>query len=128
MFATSPGCSATTARVTSRASSPNGSTTAGWGTSQDAPHHPQTQDKIERWHQTLKNRILFEHYYLPGDLDARIEAFIDHYNHRRYYESLSNVAPADTCFGRDKAILGGRARSKRIDIEHRRLQHHKLAA
>ena len=23
-----------------------------------APMHPQTQGKIERWHQTLKNRIL----------------------------------------------------------------------
>ena len=26
-----------------------------------APYHPQTQGKIERWHQTLKNRILLEH-------------------------------------------------------------------
>ncbi len=25
-----------------------------------APCHPQTQGKIERWHQTLKNRILLE--------------------------------------------------------------------
>jgi transposase InsO family protein len=36
-----------------------------------APYHPQTQGKIERWHQTLKNRILLEHYYLPGDLEPR---------------------------------------------------------
>ena len=35
-----------------------------------APYHPQTQGKIERWHQTLKNRILLENYYLPGDLEA----------------------------------------------------------
>ena len=34
-----------------------------------APYHPQTQGKIERWHQTLKNRILLENYYLPGDLE-----------------------------------------------------------
>jgi transposase InsO family protein len=27
-----------------------------------APCHPQTHGRIERWHQTLKNRILFEHY------------------------------------------------------------------
>ncbi len=37
-----------------------------------APYHPQTQGKIERWHQTLKNRILLENYYLPGDLKAQI--------------------------------------------------------
>ena len=36
-----------------------------------APYHPQTQGKIERWHQTLKNRILLENYYLPGDLEAQ---------------------------------------------------------
>ena len=28
-----------------------------------APYHPQTQGKIERWHQTLKNRILLDNYY-----------------------------------------------------------------
>lgn len=33
-----------------------------------APNHPQTQGKIERWHQTLKNRILLENYYLEGEL------------------------------------------------------------
>ena len=35
-----------------------------------APYHLMTQGKIERWHQTLKNRILLENYYLPGDLEA----------------------------------------------------------
>jgi putative transposase len=43
-----------------------------------APYHPMTQGKIERWHQTLKNRILLENYYLPGDLEAQIEAFVAH--------------------------------------------------
>jgi len=37
-----------------------------------APYHPQTQGKIERWHQTLKNRILLDNYYLPGDLERKI--------------------------------------------------------
>ncbi len=27
-----------------------------------APYHPQTQGKIERWHQTTKNRILLENH------------------------------------------------------------------
>ena len=39
-----------------------------------APCHPQTQGKIERWHQTLKNRILLENYYFPGDLEAKVSA------------------------------------------------------
>jgi transposase InsO family protein len=31
-----------------------------------APCHPQTQGKIERWHQTLKNRILLETIIYPA--------------------------------------------------------------
>jgi len=46
--------------------------------SRGAPYHPQTQGKIERWHQILKNRILLENYFLPGDLEAQIEAFVYH--------------------------------------------------
>ena len=31
-----------------------------------ALYHPQTHGKIERWHQTLKNRILLDNYFSPG--------------------------------------------------------------
>ena len=93
-----------------------------------APYHPQTQGKIERWHQTLKNRILLENYYLPGDLEAQVDAFIEHYNHRRYHESLGNLTPADVYFGRGQTILLKRERIKRKTIACRRLQHHKDAA
>ena len=92
------------------------------------PGHPQTQGKIERWHQTLKNRILLENYFLPGDLEAKIEAFVEHYNHRRYHESLNNVTPADAYFSRAPAIIQQRERIKRKTIEHRRLLHRKRAA
>lgn len=93
-----------------------------------APYHPQTQGKIERWHQTLKNRILLENYYLPGDLPQQIDAFVEHYNHRRYHESLQNLTPADVYFGRGEAILKQRERIKRATIETRRLLHRKSAA
>ena len=93
-----------------------------------APFHPQTQGKIERWHQTLKNRVLLENYFLPGDLENQIEAFVEHYNHQRYHESLDNVTPADAYFGRAEAIIKQRERIKRKTIQQRRLQHRKLAA
>ena len=93
-----------------------------------APFHPQTQGKAERWHQTLKNRVLLENYFLPGDLHQQIEAFVEHYNHCRYHESLDNVTPADAYFGRAAAIIERRERIKRKTLEHRRLQHRTLAA
>ncbi|NQY62084.1 IS3 family transposase [Cognatishimia sp.] len=96
--------------------------------SRGAPYHPQTQGKIERWHQTLKNRILLENYFLPGDLEAQIEAFVDYYNHQRFHESINNVTPADVYFGRDKAILKQRERIKQNTLEARRLHHRKQAA
>ncbi|WP_082020202.1 IS3 family transposase, partial [Leisingera sp. ANG-S] len=93
-----------------------------------APYHPQTQGKIERWHQTLKNRILLENYFLPGDLRQKIDAFVEHYNHRRYHESLQNLTPADVYFGRGQTILKQRERIKRKTIETRRLLHRRSAA
>ncbi|WP_408885677.1 IS3 family transposase [Kozakia baliensis] len=93
-----------------------------------APNHPQTQGKIERWHQTLKNRVLLEHYYLPGNLEQQIEAFVENYNHRRYHESLNNLTPADVWLGRGQAILLERERIKRDTIQKRRLLHQQRAA
>ncbi|UWQ23989.1 IS3 family transposase [Leisingera aquaemixtae] len=110
------GCSSATVRHKPRLLSDNGSSCisgdlADWLEDQGmdhvrgAPNHPQTQGKIERWHQTLKNRILLENYYLPGALEEAIRAFVDHYNYRRYHESLGNLTPADVYFGRSDAIL-----------------------
>ena len=93
-----------------------------------APYHPQTQGKIERWHQTLKSRILLENYFLPGDLKRQIENFVEHYNHKRYHEALNNVTPADVYFGRAQSILKRRERIKKTTIEHRRLQYRKAVA
>ena len=93
-----------------------------------APFHPQTQGKIERWHQTMKNRVLLENYYLPGDLERQIRAFVEYYNNQRYHESLGNVTPADVYFGREKSIIRERERIKKLTIQSRRLQHQKQAA
>jgi len=93
-----------------------------------APYHPQTQGKIERWHQTLKNRILLENYFLPGDLEAQIDAFVAHYNHRRYHESLNNLTPADVYTGQGQTILLEREKIKRSTMKLRRLQHAQSAA
>lgn len=55
---------------------------------------PRAQGKIERRHQTLKNRILLENRYLPRALDGAVGEFVDHYCRRRFHESIGDVAPA----------------------------------
>jgi len=100
---------------------------AGSGHVRGAPYHPQTQGKIERWHQTLKNRILLDNYYLPGHLEHEIGQFIQYYNHERYHESI-NTPPADVYFGRGSAILEKKEKGKLETLKQRRLQHQMQAA
>ena len=71
-----------------------------------------TQGKIERWHRTLKNRLPGNHY-LPGDLEQQIDAFVEHYNHRRYQESLNNLTPASVYTRTGQAITSDNASSAR---------------
>ena len=68
-----------------------------------------------------------ENYYLPGDLEMQIVAFINHYNHRRYHES-QDLTPADVYFARGEAILLERARIKRQTIAQKHLLHRMIAA
>jgi putative transposase len=84
------------------------------------PYHPQTQGKIERWHRSLKNQILLENYYLPGELEERIRRFVDYYNYERYHESLNNLTPADVYYGRGQAILDKREKIKQQTLAMRR--------
>ena len=83
---------------------------------------------LERWHQTLKNRILLENYYLPGDLEQKIADFISHYNHLRYHESIANLTPADVYFGRGQTILLEREKIKHLTLKTGRLHHRRQAA
>ena len=92
------------------------------------PYHPMTQGKIERYHRSMKNQILLENYYLPGQLEQRLAEFVDYYNLRRYHESLNNLTSADVYFGRGQTILTRRENIKLKTIELRRRLHHASAA
>jgi putative transposase len=70
-----------------------------------APHHPQTNGKIERFHETLKARMNLLVYTSPDELRWTMQQFIAYYNHRRYHEAIGNVTPADGYYGRRKEIL-----------------------
>jgi len=84
------------------------------------PYHPQTQGKIERYHRSMKNIILLDNYYAPGELEARIAEWVQYYNARRAHESLGNVTPDDKYFGRAEEIIRHRAEIKERTMRQRR--------
>ena len=88
------------------------------------PYHPQTQGKIERWHRSMKNQILLNNYYLPGELREHLQRFITYYNHERYHESLDNLTPADVYYGRGQEILDHRETIKLNTLAMRRKMHY----
>jgi len=91
---------------------------------QGRPYHPMTQGKIERWHRSMKNQILLENYYLPGELEGRICQFVDYYYHERYHESLDNLTPADVFYGRGHSTLDKREQIKLNTLAMRKQMHY----
>ncbi len=83
------------------------------------------QAKIECWQRSMKNQVLLENYYLPGDLKARIGEFVDYYNTRRYHESLNNLTPEDVYTGRGQTVLNRRRRIKHKTLAERRRLYYK---
>ena len=69
------------------------------------PFHPQTNGKLERYHQTLKRDVNQGPYELPPDLEAAIVAFVSYYNYRRYHKALGNVTPSDVIKARRQETL-----------------------
>lgn len=86
-----------------------------------SPYHPQTNGKIERFHESIKGRLNLLVYESPEALKAAMADFIDFYNHRRYHEGLGNVTPADVYFGRRDEILRRREAIKQETFVRRRV-------
>lgn len=85
--------------------------------------HPQTQGKIERYHRTMKNRILPDNYYSPEELERALEEFVDYYNNQRLHESINNLTPAHVYFNRGEKILKLREKIKQKTLLQRRTNH-----
>jgi transposase InsO family protein len=85
-----------------------------------APLHPMTQGKIERYHRSMKNLLLLEHYYSPEELTTRIAEWVEYYNCSRYHESLDNLIPVDVFKGKKQEKLKEREIVKKQSIEKRR--------
>ncbi|MEZ4667885.1 MAG: DDE-type integrase/transposase/recombinase [Anaerolineae bacterium] len=86
----------------------------------DAPYHPQTPSKIERYHHSMKSIVNLENFYFPWELQHTIASFVDYYNHHRHYESLGNVTPADMYLGRAQVVQTRGERIKQQTLLARR--------
>jgi len=70
-----------------------------------APYHPQSNGKLERYHQSIKQDVNQAPYEVPGDLGVATLGLVDYYNYRRYHKALSNVTPDDVLRERREGIL-----------------------
>lgn len=76
-----------------------------------APYYPQSNGKIERFHQSLKGECLRPGTPLNLD-DARrlVTGYVAHYNTVRLHSAIGYVTPHDKLAGRDAAIFADRDR------------------
>ena len=107
----------------------SGTTWAWWASSTylATPFHPQTNGKLERYHQTLKRDVNQLPYELPSDLEAAIVAFVSYYNYRRYHKALGNVTPSDVLRGRRENILRRRKEVQAQTIQRPRRHNRALS-
>jgi transposase InsO family protein len=83
-------------------------------------NHPQTQGKVERFHQTLKKWLRAQPAATTlTELQAQLDQVTAHYNHHRPHKSLDHRTPTDAYTAREKATPNGR------DV-HWRIRHDKV--
>ena len=86
-----------------------------------SPYYPQSNGKIERFHQSLKNECIRPRTPLSLE-DARhtVTDFVDHYNTVRLHAAIGYIAPKDQLEGRAEAIRQERKRKLAEACERRK--------
>ncbi len=76
-----------------------------------SPFYPQSNGKIERWHQSLKRECIRPGVPLSLEDACRLVAgYIDYYNQVRLHSALGYVTPKDKLEGKEKEIFAERDR------------------
>ncbi len=93
-----------------------------------SPYYPQSNGKIERWHQSLKRECLRPGTPLSLD-DARrlVAGYVEYYNTVRLHSAIGYVTPQDMRQGRQQEIFRERDRKLETAREQRRLRRQAVA-
>ena len=87
-----------------------------------APHYPQSNGKLERFHKTIKGDAIRPKAPATADEARRVvTAFVHHYNTERLHSAIDYVTPADRLAGRHATITAERDRRLEAARERRAL-------
>lgn len=88
-----------------------------------SPYYPQSNGKIERWHQSVKAECIRPQTPLSlSDARKLVEQYVDHYNTVRLHSAIGYVTPKAKLEGREQAIFDDRDRKLQEARERRRVR------
>lgn len=83
------------------------------------PHHPQTQGKVERFHQTLQKWLRVQPQPITLDqLQTQLDEFVDYYNQQRPHRAIGRQTPAAVWNQTPKTGPADRALATPTNIHH----------
>jgi putative transposase len=93
-----------------------------------SPYYPQSNGKLERWHQSIKRECIRPGTPLTLE-DARrlIASYVDHYNTVRLHSAIGFVTPSDMLAGRQAEIHAARDRKLEQARQQRQLRRQQAA-
>jgi len=94
-----------------------------------SPYYPQSNGKLERWHQSVKSECIRPLTPLTLE-DARrlIQRYVDYYNGVRLHSAIGYVTPADRLVGRQAEIHAARDRKLEQARQLRQLRRQQASA
>ncbi len=87
-----------------------------------SPYYPQSNGKIERWHQTIKQECIRPGTPLSlADAHRIVTSFIHQYNHHRLHSAIGYISPADKLHQREEVIFAQRQQKLALARQQRQL-------
>jgi transposase InsO family protein len=94
-----------------------------------SPYYPQSNGKLERWHQSLKSECIRPLTPLTLEEARRlVQSYVDYYNGVRLHSAIGYVTPQDRLAGRQAEIHAARDRKLEQTRQERQLRRQQAAA